>query len=145
MRDPGLVLTARVLPLAVLAFSTYSDEELARHRATLTELAHHAEVPEQEAHDSLVEGLQGLGGLAILGGTLCAMFVWLSQRAAYLPMSVLAAVSTGVLGFAGMLAAIYGARLTWRGIAPRPRRTDFWLAVALGLLGAAFVLAGRLA
>lgn len=143
--DPGMVMTARVLPLAVLVFSTYSARELARHRGTLTELAHDAEVPDQEAHDSLLEGLQGLGGLTILGGLLGAVFIWVSGRAAYVPMSVLAAVSTGVLGFGGTLAAIYGARLTWRRPALRPRRADFWLAVVSGLLITAFVLGGLLA
>lgn len=143
MSDPGIAVTARVLPLAVLVFSRYSDTELARHRGTLTELAHDADVSDEEAHDSLLEGVQGLGGLTILGGLLGAMFIWLSQYTAYVPMSVLAAMSTGLLGFAGFLAAIYGARLTWRRPALRPRRTDFWLAVAVGLLLAAWVLAFR--
>ncbi|MBP2328024.1 UDP-N-acetylmuramyl pentapeptide phosphotransferase/UDP-N-acetylglucosamine-1-phosphate transferase [Kibdelosporangium banguiense] len=142
--DPGVVMTARVLPLAVLVFSRYSDTELARYRGTLTELAHDAEVSDQQAHDSLLEGLQGLGGLTILGGLLSAIFIWASQHMAYVPMSVLTAMSTGLMGFAGTLAAIYGARLTWRRPALRPRRVDFWLAVAPGLLITAGVLAGRL-
>lgn len=142
--DPGMVMTARVLPLAVLVFSRYSDRELARHRETLTALAHDAEVSDQETHDSLVEGLQGLGGLTILGGLLSAMFIWVSQHTAYVPMSVLAAMSTGLLAFAGTLAATYGARLTWRRPALRPRRIDFWMAIALGLLITAGVLTARL-
>ncbi|WP_434453528.1 hypothetical protein [Lentzea sp. E54] len=139
-----MVITACVLPLAVIVFSTYSDQELARHRGTLTELAHDAEVSDDDAEDSLIEGLQGLGGLTILGALLGAVFIWVSKRAAYGPMSVFAALSAGVMGFGGALATIYGARLTWRRPALRPRRTDFWLAVALGLLITAFVLAGRL-
>lgn len=144
MSDPGIAVTARVLPLAALVFSSYSDAELARHRGTLTALAHDAEVSDQEAHDSLLEGLQGLGGLTILGGLLSAIFIWLSQRTAYVPMSVLAAMSTGLLGFAGFLTAIYGARLTWRRPALRPRRTDFWLALAVGLLLATWAMAVRI-
>jgi hypothetical protein len=143
--DPGMLTTARVLPLAVLVFSRYSDEELARHRATLTDLAHDVEVPAEEIEDSLVEGLQGLGGLTILGGLLGAVSIWMSGRVAYVPMSVLTALSAGVLGFGGALATIYCARLAWPWPALRPRRADFWLAVVTGLLVTAFVLAARLA
>lgn len=142
--DPGMVITARVLPLAALVFSRYSDKELARHRRTFADLAHDVEVSDQRVEDSLVEGLQGLTGLTILGGLLSAVFIWLSQRTAYVPMSVLAAMSTGLMGFGGALAAIYGARLTWRRPALRPRRTDFWLAVVVGLLVTAGVMAARL-
>ncbi|SEP64925.1 hypothetical protein SAMN05216188_10169 [Lentzea xinjiangensis] len=142
--DPGMVVTARVLPLAVLVFSRYSDRELTRHRGTLTALAHGAEVSDQEVHDSLVEGTQGLSGLTMLGGLLSALFIWVSQRAAHVPMAVLTAMSAGMMGFAGALAATYGARLTWRRPALRPRRADFRVALAVGLLVAAWVLAGRL-
>jgi hypothetical protein len=144
MGHPGLAVTARVLPLAALVFSRYSEQELARHRGTFADLAHDVEVPDEDVGDSLTEGLQGLGGLTILGGVFGAFFLWLSQRTAYVPLSVLASVSMGVMGFGGGLGAIHGARLVWPWPALRPRRADFWVAVAVALLTTAFVLGGRL-
>jgi hypothetical protein len=80
--DPGLVMTAHVLPCAFMVFTKYSGKELARHRGTLTRLARGGEVPDDEIHDSIVEGLQGLGGLTMLGALLTAVFLWVSQRCA---------------------------------------------------------------
>lgn len=143
--DPGLVMTARVLPCAILVFTRYTDKELARHRRTLTQLARGTDVPVDEVEDSIVESLQGLGGLAILGGLSAAASLWVSTHAAHVPFSVLGAVSIGVLAFAGTLAAVYGARLAWRRPRLMPRHSDFWVAVGFGLLATLLVLAGRLA
>lgn len=142
--DPGLVMTAHVLPCAFMVFTRYSGKELAHHRGTLTRLARGGEVSDDEVEDSIVEGLQGLCGLTMLGALLAAAFLWVSQRAAYVPLSVLAAMSTGTMGFSGTLAAVYGARLEWRKPALRPRRADFWLALGLGLLVTAVILMARL-
>lgn len=143
--DPGLVLTARVLPCAVVLFSRYTGKELARHRRTLIGIARGAEVAVDEAEDSIIEGTQGLIGVAIMGTILSAAAVWLSQHAAYTAFSVLAAAGIGVLAFTGMLAAIYGARVLWRRPRLTPRRSDFWIAVGCGVLAGGLVLAARLA
>jgi hypothetical protein len=143
--DPGLVVTARVLPCAIMLFTRYSDKELARHRHTLDAAARGADIPVDEVGDSIIEGAQGLSGLAILSGLVCAASIWVSRRAAYVPFSVLGAVSVGVLGFACLLAAIYGARVMWRHPRLMPRHSDFWVAAGCGILIAFLVLNARLA
>ncbi|HEV8556526.1 MAG TPA: hypothetical protein VGR06_09050 [Actinophytocola sp.] len=142
--DLGLVVTARFLPCAILLFSRYSAEDLALHRRTLRRISRGDDLPDDEVEDSIIEGTQGLGGLAIGGVILGAVFIWASGHALYVPFSVLGAVSTGVLTFAGTLAAIYGARAMWRRPRLLPRRRDFWIAAGCGLLAAALVLAARL-
>jgi hypothetical protein len=51
----------------------------------------------------------------------------------------------GALGFAGMLAAIYGARIGWRVVRSVPRPSDFSVALSCGVVMAVGILAGRFA
>jgi hypothetical protein len=143
--DLGLLVTARALPCAVAVFSTYTDKELARHRTVLTRAAHGEPDSSEGLADSLVEGTQGLSGLAIACGVVATIALWASRRVGYVPLSVLVALAGGALGFAGMLAAIYGARIGWRVARSVPRPSDFWAALSCGLVMAVVILAGRLA
>jgi hypothetical protein len=142
--DLGLLVAARVLPCAVAVFSTYTDKELARHRTVLTRAARGEEDSVETLHDSLVEGAQGLAGLATVSGLVCAVAIWVSRGIGYLPLSVLGALATGGMVFAGTLAAIYMARMEWPFMRSVPRRSDFWAALIWGLFAVVLVLGGRL-
>ena len=78
LRRPGLGLTARVFPCSVIVFTRHSNKDLARHRHSLCEVAHGAVLPEDEVEDSIFQGVQGLLGVTIVGGLLCAVCPWLS-------------------------------------------------------------------
>ncbi|WP_410575142.1 hypothetical protein [Amycolatopsis sp. cmx-4-61] len=126
-------------------FSPYTAKELARHRTVLTRAARGDEEPAEDLHDSLVEGTQGLTGLTLVAGLVCAIAIWASRRLAHVPLSVLAALAAGALGFAGTLASVYGARLAWSRVRSVPRHGDFRVALLCALLIVAVVLTGRLA
>jgi hypothetical protein len=143
--DLGLVMTARVLPCAIFLFTRYTDQELARHRGVLNRLASGAGLTDDEVEDSVGEGVNGLLGLAILGVLGCAASIWLSQHVSALPFSVLTGVCSGLFTAAGALATIYSARMMWRRPSLTPRQSDFWVAMACGLLAGALVTAARLA
>jgi UDP-N-acetylmuramyl pentapeptide phosphotransferase/UDP-N-acetylglucosamine-1-phosphate transferase len=143
--DLGLLVTARVLRCAVAVFSTCTDMELARHRRVLMRAAYGEPDSSEELADSLVEGTQGLGGLAIACGVVATIALWASRRVGYVPLSVLVSLAGGALGFAGLLAAIYGARIGWRVVRSVPRPGDFWVALSCGVVMAVGILAGRFA